>query len=86
MKALKFELVALADAMKLGAQLLYSPVHILFAFYDRIALDGTPHETPEHAFLASLIGGTAGHYTLHENHRGYGYILSRIAQPSWQAA
>ena len=80
----KCKYVAMADAMKLGEQRRLSPVLLQGVFSDRLAIDGTAHETPEHAFIASLIGGSAGHYTLRDNSHRYGYILSRENQPFWQ--
>ena len=77
----KCKYVATADAMRLGERRLYSPILLRAAFGDRRTIDGARHATPEAAFLASLIGGLDGHYSLSEDRRGY--LLSRDAQPDW---
>jgi hypothetical protein len=70
--------------MKVGEQRFISSVWLRATFHDRLAIDGRWRNTPEDAFLASLIGGTVGHYTLRERQYRYGYVLSREDQPSWQ--
>jgi hypothetical protein len=77
----KCKFVAIADAMKIGEQRVFSPVLLRGAFNDRRSIDGTKYETPQLAFLHSLIAGRDGHYTLCEDRRGY--ILTREDQPIW---
>jgi hypothetical protein len=76
----KFELVRMGDVVHTGRHIHVKIDQLRILFDDRIDLEGKPHETPEDAFLASLIGGRNGHYTLREGRSGW-YILSRLDQP-----
>jgi hypothetical protein len=63
----KAKVVAAAEAIGVGEQREFSPPLINLWFSDRLDLGGRQHDTPQDAFLGSLIG----RYTLHEDRDVY---------------